>query len=141
MSDIRKDQELLHDSLAFYQSWLCGSGLTSPGVFVENEILVAELARLEALKNRTDAALALIRRSDEIRVTLARELPEGTLPGPVDLADGPIGEADLRRIRSALEAYIEEYGSLNLMVGAAYGRVAISLSDDPDEKPRLVDDL
>lgn len=140
MSKMREDQELLHDSLAYYQSWLCGGGLTSPGVFVENEILVAELARLDALKNRTDAALALIQRSEGIRATLARDLPEGTLPGPLDLANGPIGEADLRRIRSALEAYIEEYGSLNLLVGAAYGRVAISLSDDPDQDPRLLGD-
>lgn len=77
MSNFRNDEELVRDALECFQSWLCGNGLTSPGVFASDEVLAAELARLEALKMRVEAAIELVRRSDLICAALIEGQPEG----------------------------------------------------------------
>ena len=138
MTDKRKDHQLLHDALEFFQSWLCGDGLTSPGVFAENEVLVEELLRLEELKRRTNDALALIARSERIRAALARGLPEDEITTRSAAGSSLLGERDIRRIQSALEAYLEEHNSLDLLIGASGRRVVISTAGDPSQDAELV---
>ena len=138
MTERRKDHLLLHDALEFFQSWLCGDGLTSPGVFAENEVLVEELRRLEELKRRTDDALALIARSERIRAALARGLPEDEITTRSAVGSPLLGERDIRRIQSALEVYLEEHNSLDLLIGASGRRVVISTTGDPSQDAELV---
>ena len=140
MTENRLDQTLMNDALTVFQAWLCGEGVTSPGVFADNDVLAEELRRLEVLKRRTEDALALFERSDRIREALRHSLPEDTDIGPAQEV-APLSACDIRRIKSALEVCAEEYSSLNFLIGASPCRVVVSTSADPSQDALVVIDL
>jgi hypothetical protein len=141
-SNLPNDQELVRDALACFQSWLCGDGLTSPGVFASEEVLAAELARLEALKTRVEAAIELVRRSDLICAALIAGQPEGKVAQALQALQAPLqpplDDQDLKRIRAALEVYLDERGSLDLMIGVSSDRIVLSAAGEGTPATQIV---
>ena len=133
MRELRKDDELVQNALTCFQSWLCGVGLTSPGVCADEDILAQELARLEGLKARVTAALATVACSERIRAVLAEGLPEGRLHAALEAPPELLCAQDLRRIEAALDVYLDEHAGAGLMFGLSGDRIVAcaAASDAP----------
>ena len=128
MGELRKDDELVHDALTCFQSWLCGVGLTSPGACAEENVLAQELARLEGLKARVTAALATVACSERIRAALAEGLPGGRLHVALEAQPEFLCAQDLRRIEAALDVYLDEHAGVDLMFGLSPDRIVACAS-------------
>ena len=75
---------------------------------------------------------------ERIRAALARGLPEDEIATRSAAGSSLLGERDIRRIQSALEVYLEEHNSLDLLIGASGRRVVISTTGDPSQDAELV---
>ena len=68
----------------------------------------------------------------------ARGLPEDEIAPRSAAGSSMLGERDIRRLHSALEVYLEEHNSLDLLIGASGRRVVISTAGDPSQDAELV---
>ena len=103
---------LVLDALCFFHGWLCGEGLTSPGVLPDEEALKSELEKI-------DVVVRKVQRSDLFPVNLAPLVATSAADWPKqELEDGLVwklrrlDEEDRRLLRLSIELYREELDSL-----------------------------
>ena len=101
---------LVLDALAFFQDWLCGVGLTSPGMLLEGKALRDELDKIEVVKRKVHLAILST-------VKLAPASAPAGWSNP-DFRDDLAAELllldkkDRQLMRAAIELYLEEAESL-----------------------------
>ncbi len=112
---------MIIDALEFFQAWLCGEGLTSPGLMLDEKSLKVELENIDRVKAKAIVALEF----DPDRPSLPRVQPGGSpQPTPIDDLSAKLlllDDEDRRLMRSAIELFLEESDCLAAFVSPPVG--------------------
>lgn len=108
---------LVIDCLDFFTAWLCGEGLTSPGVLLERSSLKAQLEKIKRVKSKVQKFNPPGSECTSFPELLPGGWPREHFSDDLSSRLMDLDDDDRGLVRLAIELYLEETESLALFFG------------------------